>query len=235
MGVPDEAGRAEILSVLLRAVPHAMTDSNTSPTGGDSGGAKQGFDGHQGITEIAARTHGFVGADLQLLVKESALQALRRTRGTRGTFRGKVDPTDNEVGDHDDATVGEIEEAPTTNTVQRLEKGKDWAGVEGTLPLLTLADFRAALPLVSPSGLREVAVEVPSVRWGDIGGMEGVKQSLREVVEWPLRHPEAFQRMGMSPPRGVLLYGPPGCSKTLMARALATESGMNFLAVKGER
>ncbi|CAN0487334.1 unnamed protein product [Ectocarpus sp. 8 AP-2014] len=63
--------------------------------------------------------------------------------------------------------------------------------------------------------------------------MEGVKQSLREVVEWPLRHPEAFLRMGMSPPRGVLLYGPPGCSKTLMARALATESGMNFLAVKG--
>ncbi|CAN0499628.1 unnamed protein product, partial [Scytosiphon promiscuus] len=57
-------------------------------------------------------------------------------------------------------------------------------------------------------GLREVVVEVPSVKWADIGGMEGVKQSLREVVEWPLRHPEAFARMGMSPPRGVLLYGP---------------------------
>lgn len=184
-----------------------------------------------GAREIAARTHGFVGADLQLLVKEAALQALRRTRGGWGALSGGGGGSDGmeEEGEKEEERGGNAD----SSAVARIERP---SGVsrEG-LPTLTPADFLAALPLVSPSGLREVAVEVPSVKWGDIGGMEGVKQSLREVVEWPLRHPEAFQRMGMSPPRGVLLYGPPGCSKTLMARALATESGMNFLAVKGEQ
>ncbi len=70
--------------------------------------------------------------------------------------------------------------------------------------------------------------------WSDIGGQESAKQALREAVEWPLQHPEAFARMGIRPPRGVLLYGPPGCSKTMMAKALATSGAMNFIAVKGE-
>ena len=70
------------------------------------------------------------------------------------------------------------------------------------------------------------------VRWTDIGGQEEVKLKLRQAVEWPLQHPEAFLRMGISPPRGILMYGPPGCSKTMIAKALATESGLNFLAVK---
>ncbi len=103
---------------------------------------------------------------------------------------------------------------------------------EGNLQM-TGKDLLAGLARVRPSALREVAVEVPRVRWGDIGGMGEVKRALQECVEWPLTRPEAFVRMGIAPPKGVLLYGPPGCSKTLMARALATESGMNFLAVKG--
>lgn len=70
------------------------------------------------------------------------------------------------------------------------------------------------------------------MRWSDIGGQEDTKQRLKEAVEWPLKHPDAFKRMGIQPPRGILLYGPPGCSKTLMAKALATESGANFIAVK---
>lgn len=69
--------------------------------------------------------------------------------------------------------------------------------------------------------------------WSDIGGQDSCKQALKEAVEWPLKHPEAFKRMGIRPPKGVLLYGPPGCSKTLLAKALATEGGMNFIAVKG--
>jgi len=100
-------------------------------------------------------------------------------------------------------------------------------------PCIKEEDLLEAFTQVRPSQLREVAVEVPKVKWEDVGGMDDVKQILKEVVEWPLNFPEAFQRMGISPPKGVLLYGPPGCSKTLMARALATESGMNFLAVKG--
>lgn len=81
--------------------------------------------------------------------------------------------------------------------------------------------------------MREVFLETPSTKWSDIGGQEDVKQKLRECVEWPLRYRSTFERLGVRPPRGVLLYGPPGCSKTLTAKALATESGINFLAVKG--
>lgn len=220
VGVPDAAGRTEILRVLLRGVPHEMDEgegNNQQSLSGD--GCPRSSEQRGGLEDIAGRTHGFVGADLQLLVKEAALQALRRSRGS------------SLGGDHSKPCSGDGGDG---NYVGRVVVGGGSAERRRGLPRLTPTDFIAALPLVSPSGLREVAVEVPKVKWGDIGGMESVKQSLREVVEWPLRHPEAFQRMGMSPPRGVLLYGPPGCSKTLMARALATESGMNFLAVKGE-
>lgn len=70
------------------------------------------------------------------------------------------------------------------------------------------------------------------VSWSDIGGLEEIKLKLRQAVEWPQKHPESFIRMGIRPPKGVLLYGPPGCSKTMIAKALANESGLNFLAVK---
>ncbi|HDN75679.1 MAG TPA: AAA family ATPase, partial [Acidilobales archaeon] len=84
-----------------------------------------------------------------------------------------------------------------------------------------------------PTLLREVLVEVPEVHWDDIGGLDDVKQQLREAVEWPLKHPESYERLGIEPPKGILLYGPPGCGKTLLAKAVATESGANFIAVKG--
>ncbi|KAJ1406879.1 P-loop containing nucleoside triphosphate hydrolase protein [Ochromonadaceae sp. CCMP2298] len=103
----------------------------------------------------------------------------------------------------------------------------------GTRSAITDSALLAAVRRVTPSALREKVVEVPCVRWSDIGGMQEVKQSLREVVEWPLLQPQLFAKAGISPPKGVLLYGPPGCSKTLMAKALATESSMNFLAVRG--
>ncbi|KAL4086270.1 hypothetical protein PRIC1_014398 [Phytophthora ramorum] len=98
---------------------------------------------------------------------------------------------------------------------------------------ITLSDLKLAMRGIRPSALREISVDVPRVLWSDIGGQSALKQSLREAVEWPLQHPEAFTRMGIRPPKGVLLYGPPGCSKTLAAKALATESGMNFIAIKG--
>ena len=98
---------------------------------------------------------------------------------------------------------------------------------------VTMQDFLNAYKEVIPSGLREVYVEVPEVRWDDIGDLEEAKQQLRETVEWPLKHPEAFRRLGIKPPRGILLFGPPGCGKTLLAKAVATESGANFISVKG--
>ncbi|KAL8610042.1 hypothetical protein ACOMHN_045440 [Nucella lapillus] len=98
---------------------------------------------------------------------------------------------------------------------------------------LTSSDLNWGVKQVSPSAMREVHLEVPQVRWSDIGGQEEIKLQLRQAVEWPITHPEAFKRMGITPPAGCLLYGPPGCSKTMIAKALATESGLNFVAVKG--
>jgi transitional endoplasmic reticulum ATPase len=95
------------------------------------------------------------------------------------------------------------------------------------------ADFVDALKKVEPSGMREVRAEVPRTAWGDVGGLADVKEALREAVEWPLKHPESFSRLGITPPRGVLLTGPPGSGKTLLARAVATEANANFISVKG--
>ncbi|XP_041052443.1 ATPase family protein 2 homolog isoform X1 [Carcharodon carcharias] len=98
---------------------------------------------------------------------------------------------------------------------------------------ITFNDFLQAMNDVRPSAMREVTIDVPKVSLSDIGGMENVKLKLRQAVEWPQKYPESFTRMGIQPPKGILLYGPPGCSKTMIAKALANESGLNFLAVKG--
>jgi len=98
---------------------------------------------------------------------------------------------------------------------------------------VTMDDFMEAYREITPSALREIEVETPNVRWDDIGGLEDIKQELKEAVEWPLKYPEAYERLGIKPPKGILLYGPPGCGKTLLARAVATESEANFVSVKG--
>ncbi|KAL9851644.1 ATPase family gene 2 protein homolog A isoform 2-T2 [Geothlypis trichas] len=105
------------------------------------------------------------------------------------------------------------------------------AAVAGSV-MIAFNDFLQGMKDVRPSAMREVAIDVPKVSWSDIGGLEDVKLKLKQAVEWPLKHPESFIRMGIQPPKGVLLYGPPGCSKTMIAKALAHESGLNFLAVK---
>ncbi|MDO8642887.1 MAG: CDC48 family AAA ATPase [Candidatus Woesearchaeota archaeon] len=150
------------------------------------------------LREIAGVTHGFVGADVAALAKETAMIVLR-----------KVLP---------DLKLSEEEEI----SKEVLEKLK-----------ITKEDFMEALKVVHPSAMREVLVEVPNITWDDIGGHEDVKQELKEAVEWPLKHAEAFQRLGIRPPRGILLYGPPGAGKTLLAKAVANESEANFILVKG--
>jgi len=94
-------------------------------------------------------------------------------------------------------------------------------------------DFIGAFKEVTPTAMREVYIEVSTVHWDDIGGLDEVKQHLKEAVEWPMKNPEMFTRLGIRPPKGVLLYGPPGCGKTLLARAVATESEANFITIKG--
>ncbi|MFX0037468.1 MAG: AAA family ATPase, partial [Candidatus Hermodarchaeota archaeon] len=94
-------------------------------------------------------------------------------------------------------------------------------------------DFVKAINLIEPSAMREVMVEIPNVSWEDIGGLEDIKQELREAVEWPLKYPKLFEKAGIRPLNGILLFGPPGCGKTLLAKAIATESQSNFIAIKG--
>ncbi|WFD23308.1 AAA+-type ATPase [Malassezia equina] len=181
VGVPDAAARQSILDVLLRPVPHALQPED--------------------IRALAARTHGYVGADLAALVREAGLTTI--TRGLRAPL-------------HEGLAALSLGDAPAP---------------------VTLADFTAAQAVVRPSAMREVFVETPKVTWADIAddetAMDSVKRQIQECVEGPLRHADAFARLGIDAPKGALLYGPPGCSKTLTAQALARESGLNFLTVRG--
>ena len=86
---------------------------------------------------------------------------------------------------------------------------------------------------VEPSALREVFSEIPNVKWEDVGGLENIKQTLKEVIEWPLKYSSALSYVKLKPSKGVMLYGPPGCGKTLLAKAVATELGVNFISIKG--
>ena len=94
-------------------------------------------------------------------------------------------------------------------------------------------DFMNAFKEITPTAMREIAVEVPVVHWDEVGGLAEVKEKLKEAVEWPLKNPEVFKRLGIHPPKGILLIGPPGCGKTMLARAVATESEANFISIKG--
>lgn len=98
---------------------------------------------------------------------------------------------------------------------------------------IKMSDFSEALKSVRPSAMREVYVDTPNVSWEDVGGLDDVKQELKEAIEWPLKNPMSFRRLGVKPPKGVLLYGPPGTGKTLIAKAVAKEGGVNFISVKG--
>lgn len=150
------------------------------------------------LHDIANVTHGFVGADLAALSRETAMVVLRKV-------------------------------------LPELSLEKDEAIPQELLDKLTItpADFQDALHHVRPSAMREVMIEVPNVNWKDVGGLDDVKQSLSEAVEWPLNNPEMFSRLGVKPPKGILLYGPPGTGKTMLAKAVANESKANFISVKG--
>jgi transitional endoplasmic reticulum ATPase len=175
IGIPDKKGRLEIFQVHTRGVPLSEDVK---------------------VEEFANTTHGFVGADIALLVKEAAMHALR-----------KIIPQI------------KIDEEIPNEVLDALKVTKE--------------DFDEARRHVEPSAMREVLVEIPDVTWKQVGGLEEVKQELREAVEWPLKYPEVFEKLRTMPPRGILLFGPPGTGKTLLAKAVANESECNFIAIKG--
>jgi len=98
---------------------------------------------------------------------------------------------------------------------------------------VNMDDFMNAFREITPTAMREVYIEIPTTRWNEVGGLKDVKDRLVEAVEWPIKHPDVFKKMGIHSPKGILLYGPPGCGKTLLARAVATESEANFISIKG--
>ena len=177
ISVPGKEGRLSVLKIHTRGMP---------------------LNKDVKLEDIANLTHGFVGADLEALTKEAAMNVLRKLLPQM-----KLD--------------GE-EQIPQEILEQLIVKQED---------------FTDALKVVRPSAMREVLVETPNVDWESIGGLGKIKEELKEAVEWPMKYPESFERMGIRPSRGILLYGPPGTGKTLLAKAVAKESEANFIQVKG--
>ncbi|CCD27124.1 AAA family ATPase AFG2 NDAI_0J02320 [Naumovozyma dairenensis CBS 421] len=173
IGIPDADAR---LDILLKNFSKMSTERHTL-TGED-------------IKTIASKTHGYVGADLSALCRESVMKTIQRG----------------------------------------MHLYKD---IDSSLLKVTMNDVENAMIEIRPSAMREIFLEMPKVFWSDIGGQEELKRKMKEMIQLPLEASATFARLGISAPKGVLLYGPPGCSKTLTAKALATESGINFLAVKG--
>ncbi len=176
IGVPDKIGRFEILQIHTRGMPLSKDVD---------------------LKKLSEMSHGYTGADLAALGRETAMKALRR-------YLPEINLEDERI---------------PPKVLEKME--------------VKMEDFSNAYREVTPTAMREVYIEVPTVRWTDIGGLENVKEELIEAVEWPLKNPGIFERMGIRAPKGILLYGPPGCGKTLLARAVATESEANFITIKG--
>ena len=187
IGVPDKQGRHEVLQIHTRGMPlHGIEKPEGEKSGEDVD-----------LKKLANMTHGYTGADLSALGRETAMKALRRYLPQINLEEERIPP----------------------EVLEKME--------------VTMDDFVNAYKEVTPTAMREVYIEVSTVNWTDIGGLDEVKQHMQEAVEWPLKKPEIFSRLGIKPPKGILLYGPPGCGKTMLARAVATESEANFISIKG--
>ena len=176
IGIPDEEGRHAILNIHTRGMP---------------------IDEKVDLEAISKITHGFVGADLEVLAKEAAMRSLRRIMPEIDLDQEKI----------------------SQEILQKIQ--------------ITNEDFRDALKEVRPSALREVLIQTPNVTWDDVGGLESLKEELREAIEWPIKHKDAFDYVGVDTPKGILLHGPTGTGKTLIAKAVAKMTESNFISIKG--
>ena len=176
IGIPDDEGRFDILSIHTRGMP---------------------IDEKVDLKQIAKTTHGFVGADLEVLSKEAAMRSLRR-------ILPEIDLDEEKI---------------SSEFLQKIQ--------------ITSDDFREALKEVKPSALREVQVQIPDVSWNDVGGLDELKEELKEAVEWPIKYKDAYDYVDVESPKGILLHGPPGTGKTLIAKAVAKTTESNFISIKG--
>ncbi|XP_068423847.1 nuclear valosin-containing protein-like isoform X2 [Clinocottus analis] len=238
LGIPDETARLRILKTLCRKLK-----------------LQEDFDYQQ----LARLTPGYVGADLMALCREAAMSAVSRvllemrTQSRTGSsaeelLTAGVQPeaaaeTDGEVGEQQ---TTDTEPAPPEELEQsHLQQGDLWHLLQllkntailseeqlAGLSILT-SDFLASLSSVQPSAKREGFATVPDVTWEDVGALQDIREDLTMAILAPVRSPEQFRALGLSAPSGVLLAGPPGCGKTLLAKAVANESGLNFISVKG--
>uniref|UniRef100_A0A8C0YZ68 Nuclear valosin-containing protein-like n=1 Tax=Canis lupus familiaris TaxID=9615 RepID=A0A8C0YZ68_CANLF len=216
LGIPDEASRERILQTLCRK----LRLPETFP-----------------FRHLAHLTPGFVGADLMALCREAAMCAVSRVLMTLQ----EQQPTDPEMGTlpskgGQEDRVGTEPASETPDELQwllELLRSQDPLSEEQLQGLcIEWNDFTVALSSVQPSAKREGFVTVPSVTWADIGALEDIREELTMILA-PVRSPEQFRALGLMTPAGVLLAGPPGCGKTLLAKAVANESGLNFISVKG--
>jgi len=225
LSVPDEDARMGILKCMTGAMR---------------------LEGNFDYKQLARKTPGYVGADIRSLCKEAAVVAVNRifrallpgsSGGEAGASGVGMDTNISGAicGDKEKSQDGGVEQkaaedAITASSIATLEP----LTPEQLQPLyLTMADFLDAIQHVQPSSKREGFATVPDVSWDNIGALQTIREELTLSVLEPISHPEKFKQLGLPLPAGVLLYGPPGCGKTLLAKAIANESGANFMSVKG--
>ncbi|XP_042528341.1 nuclear valosin-containing protein-like [Dipodomys spectabilis] len=218
LGIPDETSRERILQTLCRKMRLPETFS---------------------FSHLAHLTPGFVGADLMALCREAAMCAVSRVLLKLQEQQKKdleIEGLSSEGG-QEDRQVRTESNSDAQDELHRLLvllKEQDFLSEEQMQGLcVELNDFIVALAMVQPSAKREGFVTVPNVTWADIGALEDIREELSMAILAPVRNPDQFRALGLVTPAGVLLAGPPGCGKTLLAKAVANESGLNFISVKG--
>ncbi|NXE38608.1 NVL protein, partial [Ptilorrhoa leucosticta] len=211
LGIPDEGAREKILQTLCRKLK-----------------LPESFE----FRHLARLTPGYVGADLMALCREAAMCTVNRVLITSEEHRRKHT--------HSGGNTAEGSTEIGTDILDELQRLLDLLKEQDPLPeeqlqklCIEMNDFIVALSSVQPSAKREGFVTIPDVTWADIGALEDVREELTMAILAPVRNPEQFKALGLTTPAGVLLAGPPGCGKTLLAKAVANESGLNFISVKG--
>jgi|GEM_PF-24645 len=245
IGVPDKSGRKEILKIHTRNMPlleDVNLDELAEKTYGYVGADLAALSREAAmsvirrnmeeikskeeylpkITEVSKEYNIRSQKDLLNAIKtvsEKLQKAERDAAKAKSVFGKKASiREDEENGEHDETK----NLSETLNALEIMKK-----------LFVSMNDFNNAFLFVQPSAMREIMIEVPKVKWSDVGGLDEVKSALKEAVEWPLHNAESFKRLGIKPARGIMLYGPPGCGKTYIVKAVANEAGVNFIAVKG--